>query len=86
MFACRLCHCETFKQIFTFTFNSNRSANIAFVAGAAAGAVTATLPSPARLDERADELHCSSNQIHLTCESPTAYKDPPDPALSAETF
>ena len=57
------------------------------VAGAAAGAVATPLPSPARLGERADELHCSSNLINLTCEqSPAAYKDPPDPALGAETF
>ena len=57
------------------------------VAGAAAGAVATPLPSPARPAERADELHCSSDLNHHTCEqSPAAYKNPPDPALAAETF
>ena len=59
----------------------------ASVAGAAAGAVATPPHSPARLNERADELHCSSNLISVTCDqSATAYKSPPDSTLSAETY
>ena len=63
---------------FNYTYN---------VAGAAAGAVATPLPLPARSTERAAELHCSSELSSNTCEqSPAAYKNPPDPALLAETF
>ena len=59
----------------------------ASVAGAAAGAVATPPQSPARPNKRAAEPHYSANIINLTCDqSPSAYKSPPDPELSAETY
>ena len=57
------------------------------VAGAAAGAAATPLQSPARPNKRAAEPLYSANIINLTCaQSTSAYKSPPDPELSAETY
>ena len=57
------------------------------VTGAAAGAAATPLQSPARSNKRAAEPLYSANIINLTCaQSTSAYKSPPDPELSAETY
>ena len=54
---------------------------------AAAGAAATPLQSPARSNKRAAEPLYSANIINLTCaQSTSAYKSPPDPELSAETY